>query len=634
MVKNILKKILARHSSQWLVLTIDIITVLVTFCISYFIRFNFQPNFSGLNLLSQLVLIGLIAAISFLIVGSHKGIVRHTGLKDANNIIIGVNIIASLLILIIFIGREFSLNHVIFNIPLSIIYIHYLLNIVLLVASRFIFKEIYKYFISDLKLSTHVLIFGAGNSGLITYQALKNDIHNRYRVVGFMDDEPSKIGKKIDMIRVYRMQDVDDLFIAKYQISEIIVAVQNLKSSRLMEIVDFFGSKSIKVKIVPPVDKWIDGDLQIGQIQQIKVEDLLGRKPIDINNPEIAEEIKGKVVLITGAAGSIGSEIARQVATYNYKHLILLDQAESALYDLQQEFKRNLSSDFSVVVGDVRIQAKMNQIFADFKPDLVYHAAAYKHVPLMEENPYQAVKANVYGTVIMTDLAIKHNVSKFVMISTDKAVNPTNVMGATKRLAEMYITCSKQSGVTKFITTRFGNVLGSNGSVIPLFKKQIEAGGPLTVTHEEITRFFMTIPEACQLVLEASAMGKGGEIYVFDMGESVKIFDLAVNMIQLSGYKYPSDIDIKIVGLRPGEKIYEELLADGEDTLKTHHEKILIANAKPLDCNVVKSGIVAVCAELEMVSKTELVTQIKNLIPEYISNNSEYELLDREVVSK
>ncbi len=632
MFKNTIKKIFAKHSSQWLVLAIDVTIVLITFTISYFIRFNFQPDFAGSNLFAQLLIIGLISAASFLVIGSHKGIIRHTGLKDANNIIIGVNIIATLLIIIVLVGRKFSFNQI-FNIPLSIIYIHYLLNIVLLVSSRFVFKELYKYFISDLKMNTNVLIYGAGNSGLITYEAIKSDIHNKYNVVGFIDDNSSKKGKNIDMVKVYCPEDIDEDFIEKHIIREIIVSIQHIKSARLIEIVDSFILKSLKVKIVPPVDKWIDGDLQVAQIEQVNIEDLLGRQPIDINNPILKKEIHNKIVLITGAAGSIGSEIARQIATYDYKSLILLDQAESPLYNLQQEFKKENHTNYSVIIGDVRDKNKMDEVFNRFSPDLIYHAAAYKHVPLMENNPYQAVKANIIGTINMTDLSIKHKVDKFVMISTDKAVNPTNVMGATKRVAEIYINCLKDISSTKFITTRFGNVLGSNGSVIPLFKKQIESKGPLTVTHKDITRYFMTIPEACQLVLEAGTMGNGGEIYVFDMGQSIKIFDLAVNMIQLSGLKYPQDIDIEIVGLRPGEKIYEELLGDGENTIKTHHQKIMIAKAKEIDFEAIKPKIIDICDTIDTISKTELVAKLKGIIPEYISNNSEYEFLDKETIN-
>ncbi len=626
-IKDYIKKIFANHSSKWLVLAIDVFIVLFTFTVSYFIRFNFEPDFKGELLIFQLPLVAIISIVSFLVIGSHKGIIRHTGLKDANNIVIGVNILATLLIAIVLLARKLELIEML-NIPLSIIYIHYLLNIVLLVSARFIFKELYKYFISDLKFTTNILIYGAGNSGLITSQAIKNDIYNKYNIVGFIDDNQSKSGKNIDMVKVYKPESITQEFISKHNITEVVVSIQKIEPAKLREIVNDLISHSLKVKIVPPVDKWINGDLQVGQIKQVRIEDLLGRQPIKINNPVIKEEIEGKTILITGAAGSIGSEIARQIATYGSKKLILLDQAESALYDLQQEFKKFKNLNYQAIVGDVRLEKNMEEIFKEFRPEIVYHAAAYKHVPLMENNPYQASKVNLFGTKIVTDLSIKYEVDKFVMISTDKAVNPTNVMGATKRLAEIYITCLKETSKTKFITTRFGNVLGSNGSVIPLFRKQIENGGPLTVTHKDITRYFMTIPEACQLVLEAGAMGNGGEIFVFDMGESIKIFDLAKNMIRLSGLNYPNDIDIKIVGLRPGEKIFEELLGDGENTTKTHHKKIMVAKVKEIDCKVVKPKIVDVCENIDILSKIEIVSRIKDLIPEYISNNSEYEKLD------
>ena len=335
-----------------------------------------------------------------------------------------------------------------------------------------------------------------------------------------------------------------------------------------------------------------------------------------------------RVVLVTGGAGSIGSEIVRQVCTYDYKSLIIIDQAESALYDLQQELKQNGFHNFIPIVGDVRDKNRLNNLFQEHRPNIVFHAAAYKHVPLMEYNSYEAIKINIAGTKVVADLSMANNVDKFILISTDKAVNPTNVMGATKRIAEMYVSCMQQEGRTKFITTRFGNVLGSNGSVIPLFKKQIEKGGPLTVTHAEVTRFFMTIPEASQLVLEAGAMGDGGEIFIFDMGESVKIFDLAKNMIKLSGLKYPEDIDIKITGLRPGEKLYEELLANGENTLPTYHKKIMISKTRELDYTMVRSKIDELCVS-NMFFNGSTVSLMKEIVPEFISSNSELCSLDK-----
>jgi FlaA1/EpsC-like NDP-sugar epimerase len=380
--------------------------------------------------------------------------------------------------------------------------------------------------------------------------------------------------------------------------------------------------------MVPPVKQWIDGELNVGQIKEVKIEDLLERSPIKINNPVLRKELDNKVVLITGAAGSIGSEIANQVSKYNYKHLILLDQAESALYDLQQSFHRKQVGNFSVELADIRNEDRLKTIFDSYQFDMIFHAAAYKHVPLMENNPYEAVRVNVFGTSLVMKYAISHKVQKFIMVSTDKAVNPTNVMGATKRVAEIYANCLNTQGKTKFVTTRFGNVLGSNGSVIPLFKRQIENGGPLTVTHKDITRFFMTIPEACQLVLEAGVMGNGGEIYVFDMGESVKIFDLAKKIIHLSGKKYPEDIDIEISGLRPGEKLYEELLSNEENTIPTYNEKIMIAKTENIPIDQIKAKIDDLILDLNL-DHVEIVKKIKVIVPEYISNNSKFEELDQ-----
>ena len=443
-----------------------------------------------------------------------------------------------------------------------------------------------------------------------------------------IDDDERKIGKKINLLKVYNISSIDESFIKKNNIEDVIISIQNIDPSRLLQITGNLFSLGLKVKIVPPVQNWIDGDLSVGQIKEVKIEDLLGRDPINIKNPDLEDQYDNNVILITGAAGSIGSEICRKISLYKYKKLILIDNAESALYDIQQEFRQLGLENVDAIVADVRNRARIEQIFNQYKPKIVFHAAAYKHVPLMENNPFEAVSVNVGGTKNVADIAVKHSVDKFVLISTDKAVNPTNVMGATKRIAELYVTCLKGKGHTKFITTRFGNVLGSNGSVIPLFKKQIDKGGPLTVTHKEITRYFMTIPEACQLVIEAAAMGNGGEIFVFDMGEPIKIYNLATNMIILSGLRYPEDIDIKITGLRPGEKIYEELLADGENTKKTYHEKIMIAKSRHIDIVYIEKQINKLNGINSLTQPLEIVSSLKSLIPEYISNNSTYEVLD------
>jgi FlaA1/EpsC-like NDP-sugar epimerase len=448
------------------------------------------------------------------------------------------------------------------------------------------------------------------------------------RVVGFVDNNLQKVGKQINGVKVYDKSILTEDFVRFNNISEVIFSIQTIRPKQLRTLVNEIVDLPVKVKIVPPVEDWINGELKVSQIKRVQIEDLLDRPPITIKNSKVMKDFEDKVIMVTGGAGSIGSELVRQICKYNYRSLIVVDQAESPLYDLQQELKQLGFFNFIPIVSDIRDKNKMRMLFEEHRPDRIFHAAAYKHVPLMEQNPYEAVKINVAGTKTIVDLAVEYNVDKFVFVSTDKAVNPTNVMGATKRIAEMYISCRQQEGKTKFVTTRFGNVLGSNGSVIPLFRKQMEKGGPLTVTHKDITRYFMTIPEASQLVLEAGAMGKGGEIFIFDMGESVKIMDLAKNMIRLSGLHYPDDIDIKITGLRPGEKLYEELLANGENTLPTYHDKIMISKVRDIDYTKTRTMIDELCIS-NLFFKDNVVQLMKSIVPEYISNNSDFCKLDK-----
>ncbi|HHC80852.1 MAG TPA: polysaccharide biosynthesis protein [Flavobacteriia bacterium] len=632
MLKSFFLKGANASVARWVVLLIDVSLVLQTFFIAYLINFNFKLNFQHFGFFSQVPLVTLVATLSFLIVGSYKGTVRQTGMKDALNVFYGVSILFIILTLITIADRRYHITDR-FAVPYSVITIHYLLNIIVLIASRFIFKRIIFRVINEYKPPKNTLIYGAGDAGLLTYATINNDVGNNTQIIGFMDDDKRKIGKKYNRVKVYDTKTITKAFIEKNEVQEIIVSIQNVKPFRLMQIVDSLLELPVKVKILPSVDKWINGDLNIGQIEEVKIEDLLNRTPIKIKNPILQKELNKKVILITGAAGSIGSEIAHQVGNYQYQQLILLDQAESDLYEVQQSFLRKGHQNFSIEVADIRNKLRMEALFKKYDIEIVFHAAAYKHVPLMEENPYEAVRVNVHGTKNVMDLALQYKVEKFVMVSTDKAVNPTNVMGATKRIAEIYANCLNLKGPTKFITTRFGNVLGSNGSVIPLFKKQISEGGPIQVTHKEITRYFMTIAEACSLVLEAGIMGKGGEIYVFDMGESVKIFDLAKKMIHLSGLRYPEDINIKIIGLRPGEKLYEELLSSKENTIPTYNDKIMIAKVHQLDCNEVQEKIIAL-AELDNMDNVQIVSNIKEIVPEFISNNSIYEKLDKSILSK
>ncbi|MGO3241609.1 MAG: polysaccharide biosynthesis protein, partial [Sphingobacteriaceae bacterium] len=456
-------------------------------------------------------------------------------------------------------------------------------------------------------------------------------------IMAYIDDNDEKVGKSIDGLKIYRSKDFLRV-IKKFGVDELIIASANIDIETKDQVVDVALENNVTVLTLPPVNKIINGDLSPSQIKQIRIEDLLERAPIQISNEKLLDQLKGKRVLVTGAAGSIGGEISKQLGKYEPQMIILCDQAESPLHnlqlDLQDQFKNQIYHSF---IADVRSEQRMRMLFETFKPHYVYHAAAYKHVPMMENHPSEGVRTNVFGTYLLANLAVEFDVQKFVFVSTDKAVNPTNVMGATKRIAEKYVqsfnhylNSVKDIHSTRFITTRFGNVLGSNGSVIPRFKDQIEKGGPVTVTHPDITRYFMTIPEACQLVIEAGNMGNGGEIFVFDMGKSVKIVDLAKKMIRLSGFVPFKDIEIKFTGLRPGEKLYEELLNDLENTLPTHHEKIMIAKVRENDFELVKNELQVLSRELESNDNIHVVRQMKEMIPEFKSQNSIYEQLDKE----
>ncbi|CAM1333923.1 polysaccharide biosynthesis protein [Tenacibaculum aestuariivivum] len=629
MLKKIVLKIFEKYASRWIVLIIDIFLVCISFILAYTVRFNASLNFDVDNLYYQIPFIAFLALISFLTVGSYRGIVRHTGTRDAFNVFVGVTLLFIITISLISINNSLSIVPS-FTIPKSIIIIHYLISVLVLITSRYVFKAFFEIISSELSTVTNVFIYGAGDSGLTTYAALNRDTENKYEVLGFIDDDEKKTGKKINRIKIYNIKSIDKEFVQRKKINEVIISIQNIKSEKLLYLTDTLLELGIKVKIVPPLSKWIQGDLEANQIKNVKIEDLLDRKPISIDNPIVQRDVNDKVILVTGAAGSIGSEISRQLSLYKHKQLVLVDQAESDLYDLQQQLIQKGKLNITTIVADVRDYKRMSKIFEKYNPQKVFHAAAYKHVPLMEMSPYEAVKINIGGTKNIADLSIKYNVERFVMVSTDKAVNPTNVMGATKRVAEMYITClsNDTSHNTKFTITRFGNVLGSNGSVIPLFKRQIENGGPLTVTHKDITRYFMTIPEACCLVLEAGTMGKGGEIYIFDMGKSVKIYEIAKRMIHLSGLKFPEDINITITGLRPGEKLYEELLANGEDTAPTYHDKIMIAKNQKINALLISNKISELCAANKEHNNHKTVQILKDIVPEYKSNNSIYEKLD------
>jgi FlaA1/EpsC-like NDP-sugar epimerase len=498
-----------------------------------------------------------------------------------------------------------------------------------MITFRMLVKVAYLEFQHPTREKVNVIIFGAGEAGITTKAVLERDAGTKYKVLAFIDDSTQKIGKKLEGIDILGPDKLENL-LATNTIANVILSSQHVDPDRKQKLVDLCLAMNVKVMSVPPMIKWINGELSFKQIKKINIEDLLEREEIKLDILRIKSELAGKNILISGAAGSIGSEIARQVAKFYPDKLILVDQSETALHYLELEFHEQFP-DIDVIfkIGDVCNMSRMDVIFQEFKPDIVYHAAAYKHVPVMENNPSEAILTNVEGTKVLADLSVTYGVKKFIMISTDKAVNPTSVMGASKRIAEIYAQSMNKKNVTRFVTTRFGNVLGSNGSVIPLFHSQIEKGGPVTITHPDITRYFMTIPESCQLVLEAGSMGKGGEIFIFDMGQSVKIVDLAKKMIRLSGLTLGKDIQIKYTGLRPGEKLYEELLNKEENTLPTHHPQILIARVKEYDPETISSSIQELIAIASIGSNKDIVCKMKNMVPEFISQNSVFEQLDK-----
>lgn len=618
-----------KYLPRWTVLLFDLASVLVTFFLAYVLRFNFELEVVSKYINPYLfVYVSAVFLVSFWFTRSYSGILRHSTTKDITRIIFSLSFGGFLLLMLSAIARKY-LPGTEYVVPYSVIIIHFSIASLIAVSSRLLVKYLYNEWLSTPQQVQNIMIFGAGRLGMIARNAIIQDENNNYKIVGFIDDNPSLKFKRISDIPIYSTQQVFDGIIDKKAVSELIIAIdkKNLSLKRKREIIDLALPKKLKVKEIPSVENWINGHLQASEIKKVRIEDLLGRDEIKLNKTKIIEGVKDQVILVTGAAGSIGSEIVNQLMLFNAGHVILFDKAESDLYDLQNDMaSRYKNRSFTAIVGDVTNTVKLRKLFEKFAPSIVINAAAYKHVPLMEEFPCEAIRVNIGGTRNLANLSLEFGVQKFVLVSTDKAVNPTNVMGTSKRISEMYIQALAQShkGNTQFITTRFGNVLGSNGSVIPLFKKQIENGGPVTVTHEEITRFFMTIPEACQLVLEASFMANGGEIFVFDMGEPVKIYDLAKKMIFLSGFIPNEDIKIEITGLRPGEKLYEELLNEQEGLLPTHNDKILIGKNEKYNYININKQIGHLLENVDALDAQTLVALMQDIAPEFVSQNSFY----------
>lgn len=636
---------------RWIIFCLDLFVCGFSLCFAYFLKYNFNIEEINANELSRNILVfSVVNSFVFLIIKTYAGIIRYTSAQDSFRILFSVLISNGLFFIVNLFLVSFNNAPYISNV---ILVINGLTGFLLLITYRVMVKYFFMY-VKNFKMDKRrVIIYGAGEAGIAAKRTLDHDNKVNMLLTAFIDDDERKTGKAIDGIKIYHTREFLSL-IKNDKIDDLIIAAQNILPERKNMIVDLCLENEIKVLTLPPVRSWINGQLSSKQLQNIKIEDLLEREPIEIHNDIISEQLRGRRVLVTGAAGSIGSEIVRQVAQFGPQMIILNDQSETPLHELHLELQENnLQNNFHCFIGDVRDRCRMELLFQTFKPHYVYHAAAYKHVPMMEHNPGEAVRTNVMGTKTLADLSVKYGVYKFVMISTDKAVNPTNVMGASKRIAEIYVQSlfnsfkykeptiytnglshlnEDRSNVnTLFITTRFGNVLGSNGSVIPRFKAQIQKGGPITVTHPDITRYFMTIPEACRLVLEAGSMGEGGEIFIFDMGKSVKIIELAKKMIRLSGLVPHQDIAIEFSGLRPGEKLYEELLNDLENTMPTHHEKIMVAQVREYHFQTISKHISELIKLSCEYKDRQVVVKMKEIVPEFKSNNSIYEELDSPV---
>lgn len=626
-----------KYLPRWIVLLFDILLSLTAFFIAESVAQKLHTNLYGEPGYSQtvrlLVLFGF-QLVFFRTFHTYSGVLRYSSFVDAVKIFFAIFINVLLISVMNFILFSMSKGIVFYFAELIVFGI---LSFLFLLLMRLTIKTIYDYLTQHGEYITPVMIYGTKSAAIgIAKMVMSEQVGSHYKLVGFIDDDKDASEKMIMGVRVYHLnEDVLHNVIVKKAKA---VIISPLKQNQLNStaILDKFVDNNLAILSLPPMNIWKNEIPNIRQIKSMQIEDLLDRAKIDISTENISSQLKDKVVLVTGAAGSIGSEIANQVLKFDTKLVVLLDHAESPMHDLKLDLQEKFEDrNVTIFLGDVRNKERMDYMMDLYRPDIIYHAAAYKHVPMMEDYPVESVQVNVLGTKILADLSVKYRVERFVMVSTDKAVNPTNVMGASKRVAEIYVQSlfrklqlTMNGNTTKFITTRFGNVLGSSGSVIPYFKKQIEHGGPVTVTHPEIIRFFMTIPEACMLVLEAGSMGNGGEIYIFDMGKPVKIVDLARKMIRLAGFVPEEDIKIVYTGLRPGEKLYEELLNKKEITQNTHHPKIMIANVQQYDFDKVSVLIDKLINYSKLCKDYLTVSTMKKIVPEFKSKNSQYERLD------
>ncbi|HOA41683.1 MAG TPA: nucleoside-diphosphate sugar epimerase/dehydratase [Halanaerobiales bacterium] len=595
---------------------IDIILLNLALFISFILRFN-GDVFNYLDF-TYFMLISSIGLIILLFSNLYNRIWQYASIGELLTIFKVSALINLLLVFYIYISRS--------SFPRSVILINFMTEIFMLGALRFGLRLLKDYSINNNLLvpRTRVLIIGAGDAGEIIIREMNKHPELGKKIIGLIDDDPGKADQLLHGVRVLGNRYDISMVINRYAVDEVIIAMPSVRGKDIKEIYNLSIQNDVRVKIVPGVYELINGNVNLSQIREVKVEDLLGREQVKLDIKKIARDVEGRTVMVTGAGGSIGSELCRQIARFKPWRLLMLDNYENSLYYLDLELKKGFPDiEIIPIISCVRDKERLDNLFASYRPDLVFHAAAHKHVPLMEYNPGEAVKNNIFGTRNLLEVADRYKVDKFVLISTDKAVNPTNVMGATKRVAEMLVQAMNKRSQTKYMAVRFGNVLGSNGSVIPLFKKQIATGGPVTVTHEEVTRYFMTIPEAVQLVIQAAALGRGGEVFVLDMGEPVKIINLAKDLIKLSGLKLGEDIDIEITGLRPGEKLYEELLHDTENNISTEHERIFITRLEEIDDAALAAALEDLWEESCQDNAIAIIRLLMDLVETYKPNRKD-----------
>lgn len=615
----------------WTVLLIDVLIIVVSSLLAYALRYDFRSLFSESSSIDVTIVCTVaVNLIFFRAFRTYSNVLRFSSFVDIMRIFVALTVSYALLLIASIVVKSFTNINVA---PITVLFMSYIISFAMMACSRIVVKIFFEALNFDGSRSANVFIYGAKEAGVNIAKALRVSLRNHYRLRGFIADEPELINKVMMGVKVFPNDDTLIENLDDRDVHTIIISPAKMEALKHSDMADRLLAHNIKLMTAPPLSEWNNQFLDRTQLKEIQIEDLLQRNPIEIDIHKVASHLEGKRVMITGAAGSIGSEIMRQVASFNPYKLILVDQAETPLHDIRLELQdRWRDIDAETIIADISNVTRMEEIFRRYKPQYIFHAAAYKHVPMMEDNMSESIQVNVYGTRTVADLAVKYGAEKFVMISTDKAVNPTNVMGCSKRICEIYVQSlakkllAEGGHVTQFITTRFGNVLGSNGSVIPRFRDQIQRGGPVTVTHPEIIRYFMTIPEACRLVLEAGSMGNGGEIYIFDMGKPVRIVDLAKRMISLSGR---TDVKIEFTGLRHGEKLYEELLNVKELTKPTYHEKIMIATVREYDYDEVNERIQKLIDVSYTYDQMKIVAAMKDIVPEFVSKNSCFEVLDK-----